>query len=381
MKTFIELPALTPKHNKLLNVIIGWCMAAPVRKSLISCLGGFPHLYCYGDRSTGKTSLLKFYCVTFFKAYKSYFSSDLLRHPSQFQDYLCSSTFPLYVQEVKYIDDKTVEMLKEHGTGKSYFIRKKNFREIGIKSLKIAPFVLDSNDIIKNISENASNSRFIVLPFELEEWVETDYSWSNMEEKLSKYNLFSLLYDHTKNWTHDTIKKIIKKYTDNIEIDSNIEKNNPRIKGQYYIIKFGINLFNEIFKTSLDDDILSILPILQGGRKILNTPLLEQFKFFCNEAIGYDITAKNPNYLQHDLTLVNREFKIEGEEKSSRIEGWFFDSGNLHDFRSFINDKYSMKKLSDDLKEGCDDKNMIFYHIFNSKRGIWIDKQLLEKKE
>ncbi len=357
------------------GVIVGWAMASPFRHAFINQLSLFPILCAHGNRNTGKSAVLEFYCVDFFGIHNSYIGAGVLGSPSQFEDFLSSSSFPIFIEEVIYIPDNVLAIMKEHTTGTTQFRRKKSARELDFECIKSAGIAIDCNHLIKSLTDPAMNTKVLLLPFTEQEIIERDPEWVNIKNKLKKYNLFSMMYDYTKDWTEKTIIQKISGYYNEALLmlgikRKDIEKNNPRLITQYMIISFGLELFNEIFGISFERK--PIIDLLLGSRTIMTRSLLNDFHSFCTQAIYFDPDARgNPKYLNHEL-----------KEYNSRKygKGFFFEATNKADFDNFTKEKHSFSELIEQLRDALTDKHKDYIRDHNTgkKRGIYIHQKFFE---
>lgn len=371
MQNFIKI---TQMDEVKLSIIIGWCMSAPFRHVFINKFALFPVLCAYGNRSTGKTSVIEYFCINFFDVYESYDASRLFFSSARFENALSMSSFPLFVQEVNIIPYETLSLIKEHSTGSSKYFRMKNSKENDFNCLKSAGLAIDCNTLPKTFQDPAMNTKLTVVPFTDEDIIELDPSWNNLKKELKKYKMFSLFYDYTKTWSDDDIEGFLKLYEqefyDKVQKQKgDIEKDNPRIIQQYCIIAFGIDLFNEIFATEFDHS--KVLDVMLGSRTVMTQSVLNDFYTYCLEAIIYDINNKNPNYLNHKLP----EYKTR-----AKGIGYFFGSANKVDFQKFTQEKYSLDELVEKLRDALDDKEKetITKHNTGKVRGIFIHKTFFD---
>lgn len=365
MKKFIDK---TQMNKVKLSIIIGWAMAGPFRHVFINSFSLFPILCAYGDRSTGKSSVMEYFIVHFFGIHKTYYTPWILFSAARFEDVLSMSSFPVFIQEVKIIPHKTLSLIKEHATGISEYFRKKSARENDFTCLKSAPLAMDCNKLPKTLRDPAMNTKLTMVPFSDKEIIELDQEWNDLRKELKKYKTFSLYYDYTKDWGVEEIETRINLYLGEIqqlikEHDrENIEQDNPRIIHQYIVIAFGIDLFNNIFDTNFDR--FSVISLLLQSRTIMTRSILNEFYAFCDEAVMFDIDIKNPSYLNHKLESYS----------SKKGDGYLFNTSNKSDFQRFTQDKYSHEELVEQLRDALSDKEkyVITKHNTGKIRGIFV---------
>lgn len=367
LKLLKEFVDKTKINKTKLAIIIGWSVAAPFRHIFIDVLDLFPILCCYGPRKTGKTAILKFFCVNFFGIHM-YYNSSLLYSTSRFEDVLSTGSFPIFIEEIITVPLDILSILKEHATNSSRFFRKKNARENDFDCLKSAPIVFDCNNAVRSLMDPATNSKLTLVPFSEDEAISIDVEWIELRKKLSQYNLFSLMFEYTRDWSEKDVEERVQKYIRENPLNEEDDKNNPRILQQWIILQFGIDLFKEIFDIELDN---SFLDLLRFGRTRMTQSLLSDFYSFCIVAMNYypDADGKFPpiKYLSHPL-----------EEYKSRQkgEGYLFKSTNKADFQNFTKDKFTLEDLSEKLVDALQDihKGLISNHNTGKKRGIFIKK-------
>ena len=375
LKLFIER---TKMNKSKLSIIIGWAMAAPFRHIFIEYLDLFPVLACYGPRKTGKSAMLKFFCLTFYGVHEPY-NSSVLYSMSRFEDILSTGSFPIFIEEIITVPLEILSLIKEHATMTSRFFRKKNARENDFDCLKSAPLVFDCNNAVKSLMDPATNSKLTLVPFSEDEKIPMARGWINLRRILRGYNLFSMMLDYTKDWSKDTVGTKINEYLKRDVITSEDEEKNPRILQQWVIIMFGLDLFEEVFGISLDRE--GFLDVIRFGRTRMTQNILVDFYSFCREAVDYDegteddegrkFRGDNPPYLSHPL----EEYKSRDKGK-----GYFFKATNKADFQSFTKDKFTLEGLCEMLVDGLRDnhKDLISNHNTGSNRGLFIKKAFFE---
>jgi len=377
-KLMNELVEKTQMKELKKAIIIGWNMAAPFRSVFIEELELFPVFCAYGNRGTGKSSVIEFFSTMFYDIYPSYQSSSLLFSLSRFEDTLTTSSFPVFVQEVKTFPENIINIVKEHCTGTSPFQRKKNARELDFNAEKTAPLIFDCNYLPKQMQDPAMNSKLVTLEFTDEDVIEMDPAWLELRNKLKEYKLFSILYDKTKNWTKKDLAKYIGKFSEEIitqihKKKSDIERNNPRIIQQYAILAFGIELFNSLFGTKFNRK--KILGLLLESRTIMSNSLLNDFYMFFKEALKFEPGSRNPNYLNHGVEKYN---------SNKYGEGWFFTSANKADFTRFTNyreDASSLDSLIQNLRDALPEKQKYLIQKHNSGRlrGLFVHEDFVKE--
>lgn len=382
LKEFIDL---TQTEKIKLTIIIAWSMSAPFRLAILEYCDIFPHLYNYGERNTGKSSLEKFWIVHFYKIYENYLSSIVLESDSRLEDHATESTFPHNIQECHKVKNiNAMPLLKDIATGISAFDRKKSAREVDFEKPKTAGFCLDSNNIVSAFKTPAFNTKCITNEFTKNDVIKVDLKWRELYRELKKEKLFSFVYEITKDWNNkivfkkmdsilNQIKEILKEKNIDFEM---VEKGNPRIISFYQIILFGIELFYEAFDIKLEKE--GILKALMSGRQILSLELKDQFFAFCKSAVEFDEgyiddfgasrKGDNPRHLQYPLELDKDKIY------------YCFTQNNLRDFNEYSGKRYYIKDLNNLVVDALANKEDIQYvnKILNGikTRYIQIKKDL-----
>ena len=391
LKRLIEI---TKMDKTKLAIIIGWNMSAPFRLAFIEYYNLFPHLYPYGERMTGKSIIGSFFTVHFYKLYDKHLASYNLESPARLEDHLSTSTFPINIQEVHKIKNLSVlPILLDHATGTSNFERKRDAVRNEYCKPKTAGLCMDSNVLIKRFMHTAYNTKIIALKFEKNEVIIPDPEWKRLYRELKREKLFSFMFDLTKEWTNETIFNRLEKIEKNcrgvfelLEYD----KNYPRMSAIYPIIRFGIDLFEEMFDIQLCKE--NVLDMLLVSRSNISTNLISSFHSFCLRAKDFELDREE-EYQGKDSSYFRT---IRGHNPkwlttplfNTTSDDWCFTSDNLRDFREFNKDFNStLTNLYDFLRDGFDNKDLFelgrpYYYDMNKTkqraRGIIIDKTFLE---
>ncbi|MBA7492888.1 hypothetical protein ES702_03441 [subsurface metagenome] len=375
LKNLIEITQTDPIK---LAIIIGWSIASVFRLPIIKHINIFHILYLIGKRATGKTPLEDIFIIKFFNVYDNILSPVTLTSTSRFEDHLTQSTFPHVIGEIHQIKNpEALPILKQHATYSDYFERKKSALELEFRKLKTSAICLDSNYIIKKLRDPASNSKMIVIKFL--KIIIKDQIWINLARELKKENLFSFIFEFTKEWENkvvfnllDKIERDIEKYyqnlTDNTFFDK-IKKNYSRTLDAFKIIIFGLNIFEKSFDIYLEKiDFkynpgvflkMDILDHLLKTTQIITSDLMEQFYTFCIQAIKYEESyeddngvfrrGNNPKYITCKL------------EKSKDNIHRAFTQDNLRDFNEYTKEKHNLEALSYELQDAITNKENIIY--------------------
>jgi len=365
-QTLREFVDITQTNKTRLTIIIAWSISAPFRLTFLDYCDIFPHLYNYGERNTGKSSLEKFYIVHFYKIYENYLSSTVLESDSRLEDHASESTFPHNIQECHKVKNiNAMPLLKDIATGISLFDRKKSAREIDVEKPKIAGFCLDSNNIVSAFKTPAFNTKSITNEFTKDDVIKIDDKWRKLYRELKKEKLFSFVYEITKDWNNkiifeklDSLLNQIKEILKEKQIDfEKIEKENPRIIYFYQIILFGIELFNEAFGIELEKE--GVLEALIKGRSILPLELKDQFIHFCKLALKYDhgYDDNYGNWHKGD----NPKFLTCPLEIDKNKEYYCFTQDNLRDFNEYAKKNYNLKGLNNLLIDALENKDDMQY--------------------
>ena len=365
-------------------------MSAPFRLAILEYCDIFPHLYNYGERNTGKSSLEKFWIVHFYKIYENYLSSTVLESDSRLEDHATESTFPHNIQECHKVKNiNAMPLLKDIATGISAFDRKKSAREVDFEKPKTAGFCLDSNNIVSAFKSPAFNTKCITNEFTKNDVIELDNKWRELYRELKKEKLFSFIYEITKEWNNkivfkkmdlilNQIKEIFKE--ENIDFKT-IERENPRIISFYQIVLFGIELFYKTFDIELEKK--EVFKALIKGRQILPLELKDQFLTFCKSAIDFDEGYTDDNGI---FRKGDNPSEIHYPLKMNKDNIYYcFTQDNLRDFKQYAGKKYSMPELNGLISDALENKHDIEYvnKRFNGikTRYLQIKRELFFKSD
>jgi CHC2-type zinc finger protein len=353
-----------------------------------------------------KTYLIRkyqFFAIHFYRVHDGCKAGDTLSTKPKLEDYLASGTFPIMGDEYENPHPSIVPVLKETATAITNWEKKKDYSEV-VSKPKVASFLMTGNKVPSVFIEQANNTKLILLQFSNEEVVVDDERWMELWGKLKEHNLFSFMYDYTKEWTNMDLDSFV--IPINTEAwDSELDKKYPRLKKSYRIMKFGLKMFKEAFDIDLETIAIQklliehneknniklaelpkgktfrdqILGLLIRSRRILGSAVYDDFISFCIEALNYSPEAKSKNWLSKGMgSLSITKGKHVGEY-------YTFDSINLRDFKQFTGEKRNMSELGNILEQTIED-NEIFCHnariendgAYRRKRVILIRKRFLE---
>lgn len=361
-KKLREFLFATEMDKGKIAMIIGWSIAQLFRLSFLEYFYFAPDLLLTGDPQTGKTAFSKVVITDFYKAWKKPLQGAQIATKSSFEDACSTSTFPILVDELEYIDYRVVDPMKARATDIPDFSRKTSAKEMFIKP-EVAGFCITTNTIPKAFYNNALIERLIVINYSSKEVIMEKQGWNNISRELRKLNLFSPIYDFTKDWNNeDVFKKIesIQKYCPLFTFDA-------RLRKKYIFIFFGLTLFSLIFGIDLTPDLK--LSLFEQSGRIITGDLLNDFQNFCNIAINYDVgtTSQSGIPIRGD----NPKFITCALEPNTK-GNYIFNPNNLRDFKEFIsNKKYNIRSLSAQLNKSIGKKDY-FYYGGHSLDGITI---------
>lgn len=371
----------TQMNESKLAIIIGWCLASPFRNVFIKYFDLFPMLILTGFKNTGKTSISDFFTIHFYKIWDKHYSGSSFDSLARAEDLLSTSSFPIQIDEVEFVKDEIIAVIKDSTTQTSDYIRKDGLLNV-INKPKITPILICCNYLPKNLLDSALNSKGVNISFSIRERIKFDREWINLRNKLRKEKFFSFIYDFTENWDSQYIINEVNDIEDIIDLELDKEysrdvkkvfdlNDHPRIKKTYIIILFGLKLFKNIFGIELETK--GILELLKISSRNMSKPLLDQFIEFCLLAKDYSSGNPNPSYLSRLLELTRDE------------KAYKFTSKNLYDFKKFTNNyKLNLKKLAELLRDSIEIKEYIQYKtisIDNKKMmGVMINRSLLDEE-
>ncbi|KKM98138.1 hypothetical protein LCGC14_1160970 [marine sediment metagenome] len=377
LKKFIELTQTDPlKHA----IIIGWSIASPFKLYFINKFQLFVLDYLCGLRETGKTHLALFYVVYFYNVHKNYFSESILNNKSHLEDYMASSTFPIFFSEFTKVYSHIIDVIKESCTGVSNMSKKLPDQLLKVNKPKTAAIMLDSNKPIVGI-DNAMNTKMNFQNFDIEDKIDYDPNWVDLFNELKGESLYSFIYDFTKDWRDKDIDIFIDGIMEEYKEEYlQAQKEDSRLAKTFISIMFGIKLFEDVFDIVLEKK--EIIDLLIIGRTYISNELLDSFQNYCMECIHYAddkrdyeydletaLTADKPysvanplmnypSYLKYGLTL-NSKGK------------YIFTTTHLNGFnRSHRNYDYKLKEIYNLLKDSIEDKGLLQY---NDKSKYSID--------
>jgi len=358
-KKLLKFLDVTDMNKRKRAMIIGWSIAQLFRLSFIKYFNFAPDLLLIGDPQTGKTAFSKVFITDFYEVWDKLLQGAQIATKSSFEDACSTSTFPILVDELEYVDYRVIDPMKARASDIPDFSRKTSAKEMFIHP-EVAGFCIITNEIPKVFYNNALIERLIVINYSSKEVIDEKQNWNDMAREIRKMNTFSPIYHFTKDWNdEDIFNKIesIQKYCPLFTFDT-------RLRKKYVFILFGLIMFKEIFDIDLTSDLNTIL--FEQSGQIITGDLLNDFVNFCNIAIDYDygsttqngvkIRGDNPKYIQGPLGQNNR-----GD--------YIFIPTNLRDFREFVgNDKYNMRSLCSQLNKSMGEKDYFLYKS-NSLEG------------
>lgn len=374
LKDFYESTKMDKKKQA---IIIGWAMSSPFKLYFLDRFQLFPIIYLCGHKNTGKTYLALFYAIHFYRLLNSYLSESILNNKSQFEDYNACFSFPLFFSEFTEIAKNIIDITKGSCTGIDNMVRKTQNQMLRAMKPKIAPMVFDSNEIARGFDDSPLNTKMIFVNFEENEIIEENTQWVKLYNELTKEYLFSLIYNHTKDWDNEKIDEIINelkiKYKTEYE---QLKKIDARLAKTYISIMFGIKLFEDVFDIELDKKDLHYLLI--RGRTETSKELLEFFLSHCIELIHYADDKEDYEYnLQLSKEserpyhvpnpLYNYHSYIKHGLSFNRDRELIFTNLHCQEFNIRFKTRYKLKTLYGLLKDSIDDKSLIDYDSKNSK--------------
>lgn len=337
-----------------LGILSGWSVAAPFRLYFIQEHDLFPILYNYGPPNTGRSTLEDFWIIDFYGIYTSHLPPNT--SIPRLEDHLSKSTFPYSLQDIKEsnINRDLISMLQDYSTSIGLFERKKGSKEIEFIKFKIAGLNLDSNEILEMFSSPAINERQIFTQYKQK--TQLDLRWVALRKKLKKYKLFSFIYDYTKDWTNEDLDEL---YLPILErFNKNFETNSSRLLKSGSIIRFGIDLFSEVFdiKLSITDE--DIMNAIMEGSTTMTSYIVDQFREFCLMASAFEESYEyiksyadgstydsfhkgdNPHYINHKL-------RLDADNKY-----YAYTSNNHEDYKRRFNERSGMKSFVEKIQKG-----------------------------
>ncbi|MFX1567218.1 MAG: hypothetical protein ACFFCV_02490 [Promethearchaeota archaeon] len=352
------------------SIIIGWCIAAPFRKTFINLIDIFPPLNLIGERRSGKSAFFNLFTTIFYKIYENAFTSTDFASDSRISGIMTSSTFPAHFEEIKEVSKYTLSLLKESATNDFYRDRmSKDGVHIAQSVLMSTPIGTDANYFIKEFIDIAYNSKVINLFFDEKDIIPRDDSWLELRRKLKREKLFSFIYDMTKDWTNkdilEQIESIEKEYKKDIKF---MDTYYPRLSFIFQIILFGIKLFEKAFDIILEKD--DIITELTSSRQNLTNTILQLFYMFCQRARDYEeeiIVGKTEEGETVKYTKMKDKRYLNHKLEMNSKRDYDFTQENLGDFNTLLKthgeEVRSLKGLAGELREALSakDKDMIKY--------------------
>ncbi len=375
LKELNRLYNITQINKVKLSILIGWTLASPFRGEFINFFKVFPILVLYGKYTTGKTSSIDFWTLDMFKIWKEHLSPSHLDSVARIEDYLSTTTFPIFISEIHKIDPKIIAIFKDHATSDSDYIRKKNVTEVMVQRPKVAPIVLDGNFLPSSFKSEAMNTKMIAI--NMTDNIKLDPEWLDLYRKIKKYKLFSFIYDMTKDWTREKLIEQFIEIRNNAFKLSNAEKY-ARLTPIFSTIKFGKMLAKYIFGIELSTD-NEIWKELTLSRRETQQDFADIFYEYCMRAIIYDEgdeygRTNNPKWLTTQLHK-----KDNGD--------CIFTNENNRDFKEFSGFNFGLRKISDLINETLENKTLLKCKIvkINNKskpsRVVYIKKEYFKEKK
>jgi len=345
LKLFVEY---TQTEETALAIIIGWCVAAPFKLFFVENLKLFPILNLEGPPNTGKTYILDFFAVNFYRLHEYLISSGTMRSVARLEDIFTGSTFPIITDEWNDVDANIVNLVKETCSGVTEYKRKTSVVGNIVKP-KVVSIGSTSNNLGDYFRDIASVTKCVNL--RLDRKIKYDGLWTPLSIYLKKKKLFSFIYDYTKDWKNSNVSEFVDKSSKKFKYDKMVQDwktKNPnfvipdRIEPTAKCILFGINLFERVFEIKLKHD--KILEYLISARMEQSEDLVTQFKTFLEDAINYD--PNNVNYRAKTYISCAVEY-------DAKKDWYVFSQNNLKDFKKYTFTKINgLKNLAENIRTG-----------------------------
>ena len=364
LKRFIEI---TDIDKDKLSIILSYNMIAPFRIDVLKFFRNFPLLILYGDPESGKSEILDFSIIDFFGVWDNHLSPNQIGNAAKLEDWLSTSSFPIFISEVEKIKDPEVlNIIKDHCTSTGLYTRKTGPLD-AYERLRTAALVIDGNIFPKELKTEAIISRSIII--HINKHIKKNWEWIDLKRELKKIKFFSFFYEHTKDWDQ---KKLFEELTEirKSYITEGWEDQYRRLIPKYLILLYGKKLFKDIYGIDLPSD--NYLKTLINGELQIQQNFIDVFKTFCDNAIKFNSEEFGLKYLQVGLY----------EKKNG---DFIFTNENLRDFNEFVEkilgEKYTLVDIEKKIKTGLKNKNLIEYKTNNvngkTRRSILINKRLL----
>jgi hypothetical protein len=366
IELFHEFYELTEMDKKKMAILIGIALSAPFREPIRKRCGFYPALFLAGKQNTGKTYMEDFWIVHFYGLHKEHYSPALLESPSQLEDLLSSSAFPVNIQEVHKCKSNIIALIKDSLSSKTSMRKKKSATEYLVDKPKIAPLVMDANEVPIEFNDIPSTTKMIRLHFEKE--IKGNTRWGKLYNILIKKKLFSLVYDYTKDWDNEILESIFNGLE--TRFDENY-KDYTRIKQIWIAVMFGLVIFTKVFHYDFEKLIKEsgsdILELLASERRKTFEDFGFLFHGFCLEAINYDeghvddrgFFHRGNNKPQITSKLLRQTQSKDGEDC------FIFTELNKIDFQKYNEERLSLPKIYGKLEEGLKDKSLLIYGTHN----------------
>jgi hypothetical protein len=236
------------------DIIFSWYMASPFMYGLKEYTDLEPSLAMYGQNSGGKSAIAKLFTKLYgFKKKSEVYSASNLKTNFQFTTVLCSSTFPVSVDDCADLNQDHLGDLKAHIT--SYCRVKKGGRGEGgqgysVDSLLQSPIAMGYNLKPEYFKDEAWRTRIIQVPVGQ---IEDNPEWSKLKNQLPNGCLLWAVYRITKDMTSRDL------YEKMIDLTKEAKGRDQKIM---QILELGSWLWNEIVgytQIELDYEILEKL--------------------------------------------------------------------------------------------------------------------------
>lgn len=347
-------------------------MASPFKLYFMKKYNHFPNLFTYGSKNTSKSTSVKFFTIDFYKHIPFAFSPDAIEgQESHVDDWGSSSTFPLIHDEIQ-TGKKGAAKEKSKATAILPHTKKeKGGQELGVYKEIIAASAYCSNPYIEAFKDPTFINKTIIIQFFMRDILTENPQWYYFHQRLLKKSLFSIEYDHTKDWDDSNIDTMIKKistiYRDEIR---DLKITDIRLRQEVMIILFGIILFKEVFGIELP--IKGIAQLLITGhtygsedlKEYLKTYCFYAFKLFLEERKIEQIDFTKVSYIKYKYPFVHCGLSIKFTKvKHGKFKRWYYTFLTLNekDFNSFYKQrKFNKPELFNYLNEITKNKELLY---------------------
>jgi hypothetical protein len=257
---------------KYKELLFCWGIQAPFAYVIRNITKLMSLLVLQGPGEFGKSPFIEMIlCVMFGLKHEkgsSFINSSTVEHLSQFESYIASSTFPVGLDDITHTDAKFLDVLKSYLTLDQYMFKKgagENKQFASVQKAYLAALALTCNDLPDWFCDPNFVTRTII--FFIDELIERP-EWGDAVDSFPVGGLMWLLYEHTKDWTMETIRAKIKSIV-MPPVLCKLRKN--RKYKTYQIFGFGALLMKEIFNITVD--LAPLLPILDQSASYISDDL------------------------------------------------------------------------------------------------------------